>query len=626
MKTDILQPSHLVLNSKKSLILVCSFFLIRGLAWSQEEIILPSITTYIESDKIEQRQVLTSDEIQSLHVESLTDLLQAQGIQILSYGPYGLQQVPSIRGFTDETVRVVIDGVCVNNAQYGTFDFSSININDIEKIEIVRGGFTQGVCDEGAVGGVIYITTKKQQLGKSFDSDSLIKSYFNVNLPLDTFSQSLRFACQTGENTFLKTSVKGTWANNRFLYINDENKRRERTQSCVKDANASLQLLHYFGNGNYFSLSDLFYTGKKEVAGTESSAFSGIQKDLSNKVIASVNFPALKDCVRLENSLAWLCDNRSYEEGQQESIHHVNTIKLSSSAVFNPMEKLTQSAGITLEYTNLNSTDDGRHNQFGLTIKETSKIKFSDVFSLSLPLAFKLCNKNLAFVPKLGFSAEFDHINLIFNACRMVQFPNMDDLYWNGGGFRGNPDLKNESGWGGELCFNLHDIFLPFSLCIFSNYYANKIQWDISAGQPQNISSAFYLGLDFTCKKTLGPVTIQLNGEYLYNRLLNAQNKLTYKKRIMWTPDFTAGLCINTVFESFVWNIDASYTGKRYTSNQNLYTMDPYLLLNASFELVKFGWIIPYLHAENLLNTDYQAAEEYPMPGISLAIGVKISK
>mgnify|MGYP006051435331 FL=1 len=138
---------------------------------------LPKITTYIEAAPVvEQKTVIAEQEIEKSNVENLTQLLQNNGIQILSYGAYGSEQKPSIRGFTDETVRIVIDGVCVNNAQYGTFDFSSINVADISKIEILRGGFSESVLDEGAVGGVIYITTKKQSLGHKFFADFFVKA------------------------------------------------------------------------------------------------------------------------------------------------------------------------------------------------------------------------------------------------------------------------------------------------------------------------------------------------------------------------------------------------------------------------------------------------------------------
>ena len=629
---------------KKSVLnfLIPFFTIIFTIPLYAQEILLPSITTYIDDTVVEQKTVITADEIQEKHVDSLTGLLQSEGIQILAYGAYGLQQAPSIRGFTDETVRVVIDGVCVNNAQYGTFDFSSINIADIEKIEIVRGGFTEGVCDEGAVGGVIYITTRKQQFGTHFNSDSQIKTFFNANMPFDTFSQNLGFSSSVGKSSFFKAGAKGVWANNRFLFENYRGLRLERQNSEVKDANANIQFLHYFGNGNYFNVSDLFYIGNKNVPGVENAAYSGVQDDLSNKAIFALNFPAIKDCLRLENSIAWISDNRKYLEyngagagtssgsqsmGSGLSQHYVNSFKLSSSAVFFGWKNLTQTAGISFDYTDLKSSNDGNHKQFTFTAKETSKIKLGQIFTLSIPLAVKICGENFAFIPKAGFTAEFSHVNLILDVYRMVQFPNMDDLYWVGGGFHGNADLKPETGWGADFSVNVHDIVVPFSVCVFTNYYANKIQWDLSAGQPENIASAFYLGVDFSAEKTLFDfITIKASAEYLYNQLLDKNNSLTYGKRIMWTPDLTAAISTKFAFTNFTWSIDANYTGIRYTSNLNLFTLDPFVLLNSSLEFTKFTWFTPYIRGENLLNTDYESAENYPMPGISLTVGVKFSR
>jgi outer membrane cobalamin receptor len=92
----------------------------------------------------------------------------------------------------------------------------------------------------------------------------------------------------------------------------------------------------------------------------------------------------------------------------------------------------------------------------------------------------------------------------------------------------------------------------------------------------------------------------------------------------MWSPDFTAAFSVSFAFDFLTWSIDASYVGKRYTSNLNLYYMEPYVLLNSSLEFKKLKHCIPYLRAENILNTDYEAAENYPMPGFSLTIGAKL--
>ena len=174
---------------------------------SQEaEIILPEVTTYLPSS-VEKKIVLTAEMLEAEHIESLSQVIERCGIQNLSYGAYGLENKPSIRGFTDETVRVVIDGICVNNAQYGTFDFSAIDISAIEKIEIIRGGFTEGVEDEGAVGGVIYITTKKTDLKNTLSVEEAAKTFFNLNLPLDSVFQKLLFSGNIGDHSFFNSGL-----------------------------------------------------------------------------------------------------------------------------------------------------------------------------------------------------------------------------------------------------------------------------------------------------------------------------------------------------------------------------------------------------------------------------------
>lgn len=658
---------------------------------SAQEIILPHLFTYIDSPVVEQRQTFTAEELEEMHVESLPELIKAAGVQMLSYGSYGLEQKASIRGFTDETVRVIIDGVCVNNAQYGTFDFSTINIDDIEKIEIVRGGFTEDVSDEGAVGGAIYITTKRQSLGQSFYSDSMIKSYFNFNCPIDLFMQSLGYRGQTGDASFLKINAKGTFANNRYLFYNYRNIRSERKNAEVLDGNASINFQHFFGKGNLFSMNDLFYLGNKNTPGSENSSLVGLQKDCNNILSFQVIQPEIADGIRLENVLSWQSSNRNYSETStsqsitqekkkelEENIskHFVNTFKYAGTVSFYRWKSFSESLGLTFEYTNLNSTDDGFHNQFSGAVKNTAKVKWilgnvnnddagddnnwnnressgniSDTqFVLTVPLAAKFCDKNFAFTPKLGFGLETSYIDLYLDGYRMTQFPTMDDLYWDSAGYHGNPDLIPEDGWGADFTTNVHNVWLPFSVCIFTNYYENKIKWAYSddTWKPMNVASAFYLGIDFNFEKNFWQEKITLKGncEYLYTKLLD-KGSSDYGNKIMWTPDFVGGLTFqcnfpaSNRFPKSSLCADVNYTGKRYVSNLNISYLEPYFLLNLSLQSefkakirkhkgssdvtgTQELTILPYLRLDNLLNTSYESIEDYPMPGISLSVGCKI--
>ena len=655
----------------KHRLIFLSLFSFTFFTFAQEaQITLPEVTTYIPSS-VEQKIVVTAEDIEAAHYETLSDLVEHCGIQMLSYGPYGLDSKASIRGFTDETVRVVIDGICVNNAQYGTFDLSTINLSAVEKIEIIRGGFTEGVEDEGAVGGVIYITMKKLELKNTLNADMGLKTFFNAERPVDSFFQKLAFEGRVGESTFLNSSGTINYAANRYLYKTDKalslqkgpfggtltigknggiyrgkpGVRKSQKNAQVTDGHAANYLTHYFGDGNYFSIGDIFYAGHKNVPGPVNSVNPGIQRDYNNNLSFTLWNPALSNGLfNLKNNIVWLCNNRFYkdEAGTEDSTHYINTVKYTGSVDFTSLAggRLQQTAGLSADYTNLNSTNDGKHNQFSGVLKETTKFAAGSGWSLSVPLAAKFCindnNANFAFVPKAGAAWEKEiwktaQLRLSSDVYRMVQFPNMDDLFWEGGGFHGNPNLKPESGWGADFGVAVSNVQaaggrtkLNGSLTVFSDYYKDKIKW--GTGTTENLASAFYLGVDFAfgAKFKDGLMTLDVNGEYLYNRLLDKENEYTYGKRIMWTPDFVCTTAFGLNFELAKITLSASYTGRRYTSNMNIYYLQPYVLVNLAAEAAPIrGKFVPYLKLDNLLNWQYQSVDSYSMPGISLTLGAR---
>lgn len=609
------------------------------LAFAEEELRLPELTTYVPAD-VEQKIVVTAEDIEKAHYESLSEVVEHCGIQNLAYGPYGLDSKPSIRGFTDETVRVVIDGVCVNNAQYGTFDFSSINISSIEQIEIVRGGFTEGVEDEGSVGGVIYITTKKGALKNSFESSTAFKTYFNRDMPLDSVFQTADFNLRLGDNSFLRGNGSLNLAENAYFYKFRNEPVCVQKNAQVFDGSGNLSFVQYFGSGNSFTIGDLFYGGKKHVPGpaTSHGVNPGLQQDYDNMLSFELWNPSVASLFNLKNNVSWLCNNRFYKDkaGTENSEHYVNTIKYSGTADFTSLAggRLQQLVGLSGDFTNLDSTNDGKHIQFSGVFKETTKIAVGAGWSFSVPLAVKFCENddklNFAFVPKLGTAWEIGYFKIFADAYRMVQFPNMDDLFWEGGGFRGNPDLKPEKGWGADLGFSFNGVKAgPNSfrggLTVFSNYYEEKIRW--VGGTTKNLSSAFYLGVDFSAGADFfnGLLTLDVNGEYLYNRLLDKSDKLTYGNRIMWTPDLVCSAAIGLNLEFAKFTLSGSYTSYRYTDNLNVYLLKPYLLLDFAAEAKEIGGhFSPFVKLANMLNWQYQAVDTYPMPGISLTAGARI--
>ena len=590
----------------------------------KNSMVLPEITTYIPSS-LENKITIKSEQIQNHHYQNILQLLSDYSVQILSYGDYGLEQKPSIRGFTDETVRVVIDGVCMNNPQTGTFDFSTINMNNIEEISIVKGGYNEGTEDEGAVGGVIYITTKKN-FEKNIISDTKIKTFFNPQTPLDLISQNFQFSIPFNQNIFANFDLAATKAENNFQANN----------SKVYNAHSNANVTSYFGNGNSFSISDISYLGFKNLPGPEHSKNLEKQQDFQNKLTLSLFSPNVSPIFTLKSNLSWNYSQRFYQSKTEKSEHKLNDFSLST---FFAVKKFKQKVGFTIDYVYLDSTNTGNRQNISFTAKETSQIKFNNLISLNIPLGFKFSNKNFALLPKIALSFDFKGITqklplqIIINAYKLTQFPTMDDLYWKGSNFSGNENLKPETGYGAEVSFNFN---FPnannsgnlLSLNFFTVYYENKIQWSYNNNfwQPQNVASAFYFGIDFSLAASLfqNHLNFSLNAEYLYTKLLDKTNRLTYGKKIMWTPDFTCSAQVSVNFTKWNAGFCATYTGKRYISNLNISFLEPYVLLSLTAEFHPNKIINLYFRGDNLLNTKYESIENYKMPGINATLGVKI--
>lgn len=105
--------------------------------------------------------LVTGDELRERGIDQAVDALRAlPGVAVnRSGGPGGLTQV-RLRGTEGRHVQVILDGVRLDPAQNGEFDFSGLQTADIERIEVIRG--PQSVFfGSNTIGGVISITTRR---------------------------------------------------------------------------------------------------------------------------------------------------------------------------------------------------------------------------------------------------------------------------------------------------------------------------------------------------------------------------------------------------------------------------------------------------------------------------------
>ena len=107
-------------------------------------------TTVFERTDIERLQVNTAEEL----------LRRATGVNLINNGGPGKSTSLQIRGSNDKHVLVMIDGVRIGSATSGVAALQNLPVEQIERIEIVRGPRSSLYGSE-AIGGVVQIFTRK---------------------------------------------------------------------------------------------------------------------------------------------------------------------------------------------------------------------------------------------------------------------------------------------------------------------------------------------------------------------------------------------------------------------------------------------------------------------------------
>jgi vitamin B12 transporter len=129
--------------------------------------------------------VITADEIAARQLQTLPDLLrEVPGLNVVqSGGPGGLTSV-FMRGTNSNHTKVLVDGIDVSDPSSpgGNFDFGPFLLQDVQKVEILRGP-QSGLYGSDAIGGVINIITKEGSGPAQFDGRAEAGSF-------DTFNQS----------------------------------------------------------------------------------------------------------------------------------------------------------------------------------------------------------------------------------------------------------------------------------------------------------------------------------------------------------------------------------------------------------------------------------------------------
>lgn len=127
----------------------------------QPEVLVTSQRTELPvSESLAAVSVITRSDIESAGSLDLVDLLRREtGVDVVRGGGFGQQTSVFLRGTNSNQVLVLIDGVRVASVNVGGYAWEHLPLNQIERIEIVRGP-RAALYGSDAIGGVIQIFTR----------------------------------------------------------------------------------------------------------------------------------------------------------------------------------------------------------------------------------------------------------------------------------------------------------------------------------------------------------------------------------------------------------------------------------------------------------------------------------
>lgn len=544
-------------------------------------------------------RVISREEIETVNPVDFTTLLEytLPGIQFY-YNT--MSQVPEItyQGMDAKAVLFLLDGERISGESGDSnIDYSRFNINDIERIEVVRGAAST-LYDSRAIGGVINIITKKSV--RPFTA-SMHTRYAGKK------GQSYSASAGVNLHRFSSLTSFGWRKRDSYLVKDEQGKQKEiiNPDGSVTKSKTDPVAFNIYGYSIMDVSQKLSYNFTDRFTGSARISYYTNKRD---KYDNARYYQRYRDLI-LSGKLKWqFADNQNldlsyirdnyikdnvYVDDDERVYGNVNsTIRLYYTGMFG---KHTLSGGVDL------LREDMKHH----FMKDTATVHMNQ-YSFCLQDDWRLTDKmnvvvgvrgdkggsyRLHFTPKVSvLYRPLKTITLRAGYSQGYRIPNLKELYqeFNMGGMGimmyGNKDLKPEEGTQISASVEYDYKGLNLSFSTYHNRYKNKISYEyISPGKSWNMKYVNALnvkttGVEVTANYKL-PFGLRFSGGYSYVydyderdgynmswvRPHSARLSSVYKHRFGKT---TESVAFNTSWVSSITRYAYSSSDKTYTKTK----------------------------------------------------------
>jgi vitamin B12 transporter len=617
---------------KKYLLLAAFLCALSPLAQADTDVSLDEIV--VTATRLEQplkqtlstTSVITQEDIKnSQATDVLTILRSVAGVEISQNGGIGKTSSLFLRGSNDKQVLVLLDGVRISSATAGTTSIEHIMLNQIERIEIVRGNVSSLYGSE-AIGGVVQIFTKRGHGEPAFNMSAGIGSHgtqsaatgFGGSIENTSFNVQLSRFITEGVSTINPAiAVKANPDNNGY-----------------DNTSVSANVRHAFNSDNSLSASIYNSQGHSQFDSTFESPSDVHNSDVQINKLSLTSENKLNAAWLSKLQLAQGVDySQNFTNGMPASpgsIYKTTNQQLNWQNELNPDSKkqillgaeyLGQQIASDLQpkyvrdERKVNSLFAGYTGKYGSHQLQMNarQDNFSD---------FGIANTGL-----LGYGYNISDVwRVAASTSTAFKAPTMNDMFYPfvdygfGYSYQGNPNLQPERSHNNEMGVHYADENQRFDMVYFDNRIHDLIAGNnLPAYTMINLNEARIDGVETSYSGRLGDTDVRIALTQQNPRDANTGQSLLRRAK------FFSNVGVMQQFGKWKLGGEWQYSGEREDLDINTYnrtTLDSYSLVNLTSQYRLDKQLDISLRVDNLFNQDYMLAHGYNTLGRTLFVNM----